>query len=220
MRAPRAAALAGLFLILGTAPVAAQEEEDDDYGLATHRPFEFNVNAGGHKPDTGDSDAESDTDIGVGARMFYHPRSGMISFGGNFTYVISDVDLGGGESVDVNTYYYSGELEITFPSGMFQPFLGAGAGAQTVKVSDSGSGTLSRSPGLTPASTESSHSETNLYIPLVAGFRIMPGGGRFGLRVDLRDNVVRVSGDDELETESETFHNLELSGGISLFFGS
>jgi opacity protein-like surface antigen len=212
MRNTCAVAFAALVGLVWANQVRAQEGEDRYY---SHRPFEFNVNVGGHRPDGAD-----DTDVGVGARAFFHSRSG-VSFGGNFTWVISNADFGGGD-IDVNTYYYNAELEYTFPvPGMLQPFLGAGAGASTVKVSDSGSGTFSIAPaGLGLASSEEPHdSQTNLMIPLTAGIKLVPGSRRFAVRADVRDNVIMISGDADEGTEDETTHNWEVSGGISFLFG-
>jgi opacity protein-like surface antigen len=212
MRSTCAALLVALLGLVWADQARAQVEEVRDY---PHRPFEINLNARAHR-----THGAHDTHLGVGPRTFFHTRSG-ISLGGNFTWVISNADLGGGD-VDVNTYLYNVELEYTFPMpGMLQPFLGAGAGASTVKVSDSGSGTLSLAPaGLGLASSENPHdSQTNLMIPLTAGIKLLNGSRRIAVRADVRDNVIMISGDEDAGTEDETTHNWEVSGGISFLFG-
>ena len=198
----------GLLTMLLVPGVAAAQDEEDDRMRLNHRPFELNVNAGGHK-----LDGAEETDLGVGGRLALHHRSGL-SFVGSFTWVTSTVDLVT-EEVDVHTYYYNAELEYTIPAGLVEPFLGAGAGAQTIKLDDvSGTGTLSLA-----SSEEDSHSETNLMVPLTAGFKVLNGSRRFGLRVEIRDNMVFVKGDEDEGTEDEATHNWEISGGLSFLFG-
>ena len=79
-----------MFVIaLGLAWAGQVNAQEEHYG---NRPWELNVNAGAHFLDTGDTGAETDTDVGVGGRIFMNMPSGL-GFGGSFTYVISDADF-------------------------------------------------------------------------------------------------------------------------------
>lgn len=173
-----------------TGRASAQAEH---YG---NRPWELNVNAGAHFFDNAD-----DTDVGFGGRIFMNMPSGL-GFGGNFTWVLSNTDFEGTD-FDVNTYLYSGEIEYTFASpSRLHPFVGAGLGAATVKISDVPEGF--------------DDSDTNLLIPLVGGVKFFnrTNDSTWAIRGEVRDNIIRFSDGD-----SETTHNWEVSGGISFLFG-
>jgi opacity protein-like surface antigen len=192
----RIAFVLGLTLALGwTGQALAQEEH------YANRPYELNVNAGAHFLDDAD-----DTDVGFGARLFMNRPSGF-GFGGNFTWILSNADFDG-DDFDVNTYLYSGEVEYTFGApGQLHPFVGVGIGAATTKVSD--------------LPEEFDDSDTNLLIPLVAGIKWFnrTNDPNWAFRGDIRDNIIHFSGDDDADIDSETTHNWEVSGGLSLLFG-
>jgi len=194
-----------MFVIaLGLAWAGQVNAQEEHYG---NRPWELNVNAGAHFLDTGDTGAESDTDVGVGGRIFMNMPSGL-GFGGSFTYVISDADFDGTD-IDINTYLYSAELAYTFGSGnRLHPFITAGVGAATTKLSDADGLGLDED------------SETNLLIPIGGGIKWFGSSGSWAIRAEVRDNIVS-SGDQEFgfDVDSETFHNIEVSGGISFLFG-
>ena len=201
MSGTRIAALAVVLVLGGGGTAVAQFDRSD-----IHRPFEFDVLAGAHKFE--DSD---ETGLGVGARLLANHRSGF-SFGGSFDWVIRTEEVLAGEQ-DVTVYYYNAELEYTFPTGMIEPFLGAGAGAATVKLGDvEGSGTLQL------ASTGST-SETYLMVPVAAGIKIYNTTRRIGGRIEVRDNVVFVSGDADAGTEDDTTHGWAIGAGVSFQFG-
>ena len=188
-------------LVAGTAGrLHAQAEH---YGPA---PWELNLHVGALFVDGGE-DGESDTDPMYGARLGYNTPGGF-GFGGNFDYVQSDADLDG-EDVDVSTYLYSGELNYTFPSSNpLHIFLLAGVGAATTSYSD------------VPEGFDDSF--TDLMIPFGGGLKWFSGGS-WGIRTEIRDNMVFVDDVIDVEegdTDTETFHNVELSGGVSFFFGS
>lgn len=189
-------------LILGlTARAQAQAEH---YGPA---PWEINLHAGALFVDGGEG-GEGDTDPMYGARLGYNTPSGL-GFAGNFDYIQSDADLDG-DDIDVSTYFYSGEVNYTFgSSNPLHIFLLAGVGAATTKFSD------------IPEEFEDSF--TDLLIPVGGGVKWFVPGSRWGIRTEIRDNIVLV--DDIIDVEegdqdSEAFHNIELSGGVSFFLGS
>jgi len=188
-------ALTALLALGWTASAQAQSEH------YANRPYELNLNGGAHFLDDAD-----DTDVGIGGRIFLNKASGW-GFGGNFTWILSNVDFDG-DDFDVNTYLYSGELEYTFPSSTrLHPFVGVGIGAATVKISD------------LPEGAEDS--ETNLHIPLAAGAKWFnrTNDPNMAFRIDVRDNIVRIGGDDDLDIDSEITNNWEVSGGVSFLFG-
>jgi hypothetical protein len=190
-------AFVALFGLAWTASANAQEEH---YG---NRPYELNVNAGAHFIDE-DAFGASDTDFGGGARIFLNMPSGW-GFGGSFTWILSNADFDGSD-FDVNTYLYSGEVSYTFASSnRIHPFVNAGVGAATVKVSD--------------VPDEFDASETELLIPVGGGVKWFNASNSMGLRVDVRDNIIRATGDEDLGESDETLHNFEVSGGVSFFFG-
>src|SRR5688572_24253226 len=160
----------GLTLALGwTGQALAQEEH------YANRPYELNLNGGAHFIDDAD-----DTDVGFGARLFMNRPSGF-GFGGNFTWIISNADFDEDEpgDNDVNTYLYSGEVEYTFGSpSQLHPFVGAGIGAATTKISD------------LPEDVEDS--ETNLHIPLAGGIKWFnrTNDPTWAIRAEIRDNII------------------------------
>lgn len=190
-----------LALVLGwTGHAFAQAEH---YG---NRPWELNVNAGAHFMDDDLFGEEEDTQFGAGLRMFMNQPSGW-GFGGNFTWIPGSVDFGT-EEVDFNLYLYSAEVEYTFGSSTrLHPFVGAGVGAATLKVED--------------VPDEFEDSETELLIPLGGGIKWFPRttNSNWAVRVDVRDNIIFVSGDEDLGDSDETTHNFEISGGVSFLFG-
>lgn len=185
---------------VGLAWTATAQAQAEHYG---NHPYELNVNAGAHFIDSdGTADGKSDTDFGAGGRIFLNMPSGW-GFGGNFTWVKSDEDIEG-TTIDINNYLYSGEVEYTFRSpSRLHPFVGVGIGAVTTKVSD--------------VPDEFDSSDTNLLIPVGGGLKWFNQSNSMAIRADVRDNIIRVSGDGD--ESDETFHNFELSGGISFLFG-
>jgi len=182
-------------------PARAQFDRSD-----IHRPFAFDVYGGGHKFEGSD-----ETGLGFGARLLLNHRSGL-AFGGNFTWVTRTEELLAGEQ-DVNVYYYNAELEYTFPGGMIEPFLGAGAGAATVKLGDvEGGGTLQLAS--TPGTDK-----TYLMVPLSAGGRIYNTTRSIGVVVEVRDHVVFVSEDEDAGIDSDTTHGWSIGAGVSFQFG-
>ncbi|MFN2383290.1 MAG: outer membrane beta-barrel protein [Gemmatimonadota bacterium] len=179
---------------------------------AQRNPYEFNVHVGALKYDLGldsDNDSENtDTDVMLGARFGLSYPSGW-GFGANFDWVMADqVELPSGfedEDLNINIYLYSGEISYTFPAtSQARFFVNAGAGAQTISVSDV--------PGF-----DDIENETNLMIPVGGGLKWMNSATapRWAIRGDVRDNIV--FGDDA-EGEDETDQNFEFSGGVSLIF--
>ena len=188
-----------LALALGLGWTGSAFAQEEHYGA---RPWELNLHGSAHMLD----EAE-DTDVGAGARILMHMPSGL-GFGGSFEWIASNVDLGE-DDFDVTTYLYSGSVEYTFgANSTLHPFVNAGVGAATVKISDVPEGF--------------DDSETNLLIPIGGGVKWFPRtDASWAIRAEVRDNIIRVSGDDdELEdSDSEMFHNWEISGGVSFFFG-
>jgi len=170
-------------------------------------PWELNLHIGALFLDSGDG-GESDTDPMYGVRLGYNMPSGF-GFGGNFDYVQSDADLDG-DDIDVSTYLYSGEINYTFAtSNPLQIFLLAGIGAATTSYSD------------LPEGFDDSF--TDLMIPIGGGIKWVSPGSSWGFRGDVRDNIILVDDvldPDEGDRDTEAFHNIELSGGVSFFFGS
>lgn len=170
-------------------------------------PWELNLHIGALFLDSGDG-GESDTDPMYGVRLGYNMPTGF-GFGGNFDYVQSDADFDG-DDIDVSTYLYSGEINYTFTTANpLQIFLLAGIGASTTSFSD------------LPEGVDDTF--TDLMIPIGGGIKWVSPGSSWGFRGDVRDNIVLVDDvfdADEGDTDTEAFHNIELSGGISFFFGS
>ena len=187
-----------LALALGLGWTGSAFAQEEHYGA---RPWELNLHGSAHFLD----DAE-DTDVGAGARILMNMPSGL-GFGGSFEYIASNVDLDGENDFDVTTYLYSGSVEYTFgASSTLHPFVNAGVGAATVKVSDVPEGF--------------DDSDTFLLIPIGAGVKWFPRtNASWAIRAEVRDNIIRVSGDDDLGTDDESTNNIELSGGVSFFFG-
>ncbi|HUF90278.1 MAG TPA: outer membrane beta-barrel protein [Gemmatimonadota bacterium] len=170
-------------------------------------PWELNLHVGALFLDSGDG-GESDTDVMFGTRLGYNTPSGL-GFGGNFDYVLSDADFDG-DDIDVSTYLYSAEINYTFATANpLQIFLLAGIGAATTSYSD------------LPEGFDDTF--TDLMIPIGGGIKWVTPGSSWGFRGDVRDNIVLVDDvldPDEGDRDTEAFHNIELSGGISFFFGS
>lgn len=197
MRTSFAMAVTALMIVGITAHAQAQSSA----------PWELNLHAGALFVDGGEG-GESDTDPMYGARLGYGMPSGL-GFAGNFDYVQSDADLDG-EDIDVATYLYSGEINYTFTtSNPLRIFLLAGLGAASTSYSD------------LPEGFDDSF--TDLMIPVGGGIKWSSPGSSWGIRTEIRDNIVLVDDvfdEEEGDEDTETFHNVELSGGISFFFGS
>lgn len=189
----------GLALALGwTGRAQAQAEH------YANRPYELELQGGAHFFDDAD-----DTDFGIGARFYLNQASGL-GFGGSFTWVFLDELEFEGENLEVNGYLYSGEVTYTFPAAtQLHPFVGAGIGAITVKISD------------VPEPFEDS--ETELLIPLFGGIKWFnrTNDPNWAIRAEVRDNIIFI-GDEEVNGETfegETTNNFEISAGVSFLFG-
>jgi hypothetical protein len=190
-------------LVLGvTASARAQEEH---YGPS---PLEFNAHVGALFIDTPEG-VESDTDPMYGIRLGYNTPGGF-GLAGNLDWVPGERNFGGG-TVDINTWLYSGELNYTFGSpARIHPFIAAGVGAATRTFSDI--------PG-----EDSIDSQTDLMIPVGGGIKWFSGSNRWGIRTEVRDNIVLetdVFDPEEGDEDTNAAHHVEVSGGISFFFGS
>lgn len=158
-------------------------------------PYELNLHAGGLFPD--DEDAEAL----LGARFTVNRASGW-GYGGNFDWVPLDE---GSLDADVNLFLYSFEVDYTFDSpNQLRPFIGAGAGAATTKVSD--------------AADEVTTTETDFLLPLAFGFKFFNrlDDPSWAFRVDVRDNLVWF--EDEAG-DTDVSNNWELSAGVSILLG-
>jgi hypothetical protein len=177
--------------------------------------YELNLHAGALILDDdfaaalGDAD---DTDLLLGGRFLYNTAPGW-GFGANFDWVpAASVDLRGrDEDVDVNLFLYSAEVDYTFPSpNRLHFFVGGGVGAATLSLSDE------------PEAIEDD-SETDVVVPLAAGLKWFSRTTRqsWALRAEIRDNIIwqEAFDADEGDQDPEATHNLELSAGVSLFFG-
>lgn len=169
------------------------------------RPYELNLHAGGHWFDEDNNSPR----LGLGGRFFMNRPSGW-GFGGNFDWISIEEDFDDivDATIDFNVYLYSVEVEYTFPAPTrIHPFVGVGIGAATFKV-DLENGFDGE---------EFSDSETELLIPLAAGVKWFnrTNAPNWAVRAEVRDNIIRISGEDT----DETTHNWEISAGISFLFG-
>lgn len=164
------------------------------------RPYELNIHAGAFFPDQFRND---DTELMLGGRILVNLLSGW-SFGGSFDWVPRDqIEIGGGEDIDINTYLYSGGVEYTFArQSTTRLFAGAGIGAATTKFSDA--------PGL--------DDRTDLMVPLAVGIKWFdrPADPSWGIRAELRDNIIWF---EDGGGETDATNNFEISGGVSFLFG-
>lgn len=174
------------------------------HAQATHyvnRPLEINVHAGGL---VFDEDLTGDTEILLGARAAWNFPNGL-GIGGNLDY--SQLELTDeSETFDVDVLLYSAEIDYTFPSeSTTHFFVLAGVGGARFSFSD--------------LEDVDEDSETELLIPLGGGVKWFQRttDQNWGLRFEVRDNIIQVSGDGD--EEDATTHNIEFSGGLSFFFG-
>jgi hypothetical protein len=197
-----AIAFTALMVVGITARVQAQEEH---YGPS---PLEFNAHVGALFIDTPEG-VDSDTDPMYGVRLGYNTTSG-IGLAGNLDWIPGERNVGG-SAIDVNTWLYSGELNYTFASSRrIHPFVAAGVGAATRTFSDI--------PG-----EDSIDSQTDLMIPVGGGIKWFAQSNRWGIRTEVRDNIVLetdVFDPEEGDEDTSAAHHVELSGGVSFFFGS
>jgi hypothetical protein len=162
------------------------------------RPWELNVHAGAFFPDQLQND---DTELMLGARILVNLLSGW-SFGGSFDWVPRNEIRFGNQDIDINTYLYSGGIEYNFSTqSTTRFFAGAGLGAATTKLSD------------VPENADDS--ETDLLVPLALGIKWFdrPADPSWGIRAELRDNIIWWGRDDD------PTNNFEISGGVSFLFG-
>ena len=162
------------------------------------RPWELNVHAGAFFPDQLQND---DTELMLGARILVNLLSGW-SFGGSFDWVPRNEIRFGNQDIDINTYLYSGGIEYNFSTqSTTRFFAGAGLGAATTKLSD--------------VPENSDDSETDFMVPLALGIKWFdrPADPSWGIRAELRDNIIWWGRDDD------PTNNFEISGGVSFLFG-
>jgi hypothetical protein len=162
------------------------------------RPWELNVHAGAFFPDQLQND---DTELMLGARILVNLLSGW-SFGGSFDWVPRNEIRFGNQDIDINTYLYSGGIEYNFSTqSTTRFFAGAGLGAATTKLSD------------VPENADDS--ETDFMVPLALGIKWFdrPADPSWGIRAELRDNIIWWGRDDD------PTNNFEISGGVSFLFG-
>lgn len=185
-----------------TARAQAQAEH---YGPS---PVEFNAHVGALFIDTPEG-VDGDTDPMYGIRLGYNTPGGL-GFAGNLDWIPGQRNFAG-TNVDINNYLYSGEINYTFPSsGRVHAFLAAGVGAATRTFSDL--------PG-----DDSIESQTDLMIPVGGGIKWFAQSNRWGIRTEVRDNIVLetdVFDPAEGDEDTDARHHVEVSGGISFFFGS
>lgn len=206
--------LLGTLIALGfTARGAVAQSPATHY---SHNNYEFNLHAGALFLDDefasslGESD---DTDAILGLRFLYNTAPGW-GFGANLDWIpAAQIDLGPGpgpDDLDINVFLYSAEVDYTFPSpNRLHLFVGGGVGGATIRLDDA-------PPGI-------DDSETDVLVPLAAGLKWFSRTVRqsWAFRAEVRDNIIwRDRFDpDEGDEDPEATHNLELSGGISFFFG-
>lgn len=203
MRRPAFTILGVLALVLAwTGTGLAQAEH------YANRPLELNLHAGALSIDGGD-DGDRETELLLGARLVYNMASGF-GIGGNFDWARESEN-----DFDIDLFLYSVDLNYTFPSqNRAHFFVAGGVGAATVSPDED----------LEEFGVES---DTHLLVPFGGGVKWFNRtfDPSWGIRAEVRDNVVFV-GDDEIvidgvpiEIEGETTHNIEISGGVSFFFG-
>ena len=154
-------------------------------------PIEVNAHVGGLAVDG------SDTEVMYGVRAAYHTARGL-GFGGSFDLVpIEETEARFGTlGFEGDLTLASGNVSYTFPSDTpVHVFVTLGVGAATFSP-DEGDG------------------ESELLIPLGGGFTWFLEAWPLAVRGDVRDHIIRVE-----DGESDTFHNWEFSGGISVLFG-
>lgn len=189
-------------LVLGfTVSAQAQAEH---YGPA---PIEFNAHVGALFIDTPDG-VDSDTDPMYGIRLGYNTPGGL-GFAGNLDWIPGERNFAG-TPIDINTWLYSAEVNYTFASSNpLHVFLLAGVGGATRTFSDI--------PG-----EDSIDSQSDLMIPVGGGIKWFSGGS-WGIRAEVRDNIVLetdVFDPEEGDEDTKARNHIEVSGGISFFFGS
>jgi hypothetical protein len=163
---------------------------------------------------------ENDTDVLLGARLGWIHASGF-GIGGNFDWILANqiaVDLPGPDNdrddIDISLFLYSAEINYQFPSSSRAKFfVGAGYGGASITRNDW-------------PDELGDDSSTEPLIPLSVGLKFVdePVYPRWGFRVDLRDNIIQHEtvnelGLDPLSRDEEWQNNIELSGGVSFFFG-
>lgn len=172
-------------------------------------PIELNAHVGALFIDTPE-EIEGDTDPMYGIRLGYNTPGGF-GFAGNLDWIPGERNLFGSD-VDINTYLYSGEVNYTFPSSNpVHFFLAGGVGAATRTFSDI--------PG-----EDSIEGQTDLMIPVGAGIKWLSGSNTWGIRAEVRDNIVFETDIVDVdipgvEEDTEARNHIEVSGGVSFFFG-
>lgn len=206
--------LSGMLFLFGLTPGRADAQSPATH--YSHNNYEFNLHGGALIWDDdfasglGETD---DTDGILGLRFVYNTPPGW-GFGANLDWIpAAQIERGPGpgpNDVDINVFLYSAEVDYTFPSpNRLHFFLGGGVGGATVRLDDAPSGF--------------DDSETDFLVPLAAGIKLFSRTVRqsWAFRAEVRDNIVwRDRFDpDEGDRDPEATHNIELSGGVSFFFG-
>ncbi|MGH7567208.1 MAG: outer membrane beta-barrel protein [Gemmatimonadota bacterium] len=202
LRTMFAMAFSALLALGITASAQAQAEH---YAGA---PLEFNAHVGALFIDTAEGE-DSDTDPMYGIRLGYNTPGGL-GFAGNLDWIPGKRNVMNTDR-DVNTWLYSGELNYTFASSRrVHPFVAAGVGASTRTFSDL-------------EGEDEIDTLTDLMIPVGGGIKWFSQSNRWGIRTEVRDNIVLqtdVPDEEEGDEDTEAAHHVEVSGGISFFFGS
>lgn len=156
------------------------------------RPWEANFHLGALLLDDEFTGEET---LMVGARIVRNWPSGW-GIGGNFDYAEPE------DRVDLTML--SGEVDYTFGSRTRAHFfVGLGLGVAIVSLDDDDD----------DDDEDDDDSESELLVPLVVGVKWFQRTRNpfWALRGELRDNIIR------FDQADRTTHNVELSGGISIF---
>ncbi len=142
-----------------------------------------------------------------GGRVALHLPSGL-GFGATAGFASRSSDFGG-DSQDANAWIATADILYFLPSVTRANLYGTiGVGAARFDASD--------------AEVAAGGGEfTEVVIPVGVGILWYnhPGGNWWGIRSELRDNIIFLNGDDDLETEDAIASDWELSVGLSILLG-
>lgn len=189
---PSTAALIAL-LALAISPAAAQDDAGARLELGANGGL-IRFDDGGTNPIAGGrATVRFGNGIGIGATAHWTRRS---------------IELPDGASEDATAWLYDVEGSWAVPSESRANF-----------VVSLGVGTARFEPGES-AEAAGAGTETEISIPLGIGYQwyAYDGDHHWGLRLDFRDYIILLDGDDEVD-DSVT-NNYELSFGLELFLGS
>ena len=200
-------------------------------GRAQHDHWELGIHAGAIRVDLFEQPFWSPM---VGARIMRHWDNGW-GFGPFFDYAWEDDAFvyHNIPAVDVDMYFYGGEVNYTLGSGPFHPFLSLGAGAATVELGPEVLTDLSGAPREGDRAFLQ-ESQTKFLLEPGIGFKVFNSRTApwIGFRVDLEDKIVfdfpqRERGIEEEAQETSSHkvnfgretNNWALSAGLSFLFG-